>query len=154
MTHIFCDLSYYVFIEIYISLSTIPSRFDLLSMGIFLNIFHHLEKVSTEIGNAFDCMKARRERERLISSSLWFFAASAEDREKRQADDPDAFLQGICAGKGPGEWFRLELKDCRDVYQCTEGVSENNLLFWSRSNRNKVLLLDRGKRFPCLCNVM
>ncbi|RXG53573.1 hypothetical protein Avbf_16881 [Armadillidium vulgare] len=52
---------------------------------------------------------------------LAIFSVASGEREKRQTEDEAAFLHEICTGKGPGEWFRLELKDCRDVYQCTEG---------------------------------
>ncbi|XP_050711468.1 chitin deacetylase 1-like [Eriocheir sinensis] len=34
-----------------------------------------------------------------------------------QAED---FTKALCAEKGPGEWFRLAVTDCRDVIQCTE----------------------------------
>ncbi|KAB7498765.1 hypothetical protein Anas_06332 [Armadillidium nasatum] len=58
---------------------------------------------------------------------LAIFSVASGEREKRQTEDEAAFLHEICTGKGPGEWFRLELKDCRDVYQCTEGDSQNQL---------------------------
>ena len=51
------------------------------------------------------------------------------ERVKRQEpqldDDGEAYQRQICLNKDPGEWFRLDIQDCRDVVQCTEAVSVN-----------------------------
>ena len=57
--------------------------------------------------------------------SPFFLPIVAGQEEDVQSDD---LTKVLCSNKGPGEWFRLAVTDCRDVIQCTEAVSVSLLL--------------------------
>ncbi|XP_066942872.1 chitin deacetylase 1-like isoform X2 [Macrobrachium rosenbergii] len=65
---------------------------------------------------------------RVAALALALLGIASGEIVKRQAatvsepteDEADAFTKELCRDKGAGEWFRLDLNDCRDVIQCTE----------------------------------
>lgn len=60
-----------------------------------------------------------------------------------QAED---FTKALCAEKGPGEWFRLAVTDCRDVIQCTEAVSVPEWLVDCMTLEQAFLFLERTRK--------
>nr|ALC79575.1 gastrolith protein 59 [Cherax quadricarinatus] len=63
---------------------------------------------------------------RVAVVALALLGIASSTRVKRQGvseateEEAEAFAKALCTNKGPGEWFRLAVTDCRDVIQCTE----------------------------------